>query len=523
MKTTLTLLDPADFIGPEPASQPPSQDQSEPAAEASPVEPSPAEPSPVEASPVEPSPAEPGASQPSAPSSRIRYVGPKIKLAVSIDDETFASEVEAAFKKISQQVRLPGFRPGKAPRRVLEAQLGPNAGRAQALEDSIPRLYSQALRENEIEAVGQPEIEVTAGLEDGSVEFEAVVEVRPQLDVSGYNKLQLELPSPNPTEDEISERIEVTLKQHGELVEVARPAQIGDNVTIDIEGTVNSEPLPGLSAQEYVYEVGSAGIVAQVDEHLTGAVADSTLEFSAPHPVNADVTIDFQITLHKVSQVELPELTDDWVDENTEYDSVEAMRTATVDQLAFGRKLQSNMSMRAEVERLLADLVPGPVPDAMIGGAVTGRIQELASQLQSREMEFEQWLASTGQSPDEFMQKLRDEAEMGVKLNLTLTAIAQAEQLAPSADELAAEFARLAEANNVDVETLMSDAGPGPSPITVKSWLAHNKAMEYVLENAELKDEQGNPLDRADFELSPPSDNQPAENQPAEAEQESDQ
>ncbi len=486
MKTILTRLDPADFIGPEQAS--PEQEPSEDANTES-----------------ESTVGENTVEGVAGPVSHVRYVGPKVKLEVSVDEESFAAEIDEAFKKISQQVRVPGFRPGHTPRKVLEAKIGAQAGRAQALEDSIPRMYTRALRDNDVEAVGQPEIEVTAGLESGAVEFEAIVEVRPQVEVTGYEKLRIELPSPVPGDDEIDERIQATLAQSSELAEVSRPAQASDHITIDIEGTVEGEPLPGLSAQEYVYEVGSAGIVAEVDEQLTGAVAGSDYEFSAAHPVQEDVTIDFQIKVHKVSERVLPELTDEWVDENTEHDNVETMRSAIVEQLGFSHKLQATMSMRSEAERMLADLVPSPVPDSMIAGAVTNRIQELASQLQQRQMEFEQWLQSTGQSADEFMQRLRDEAEVGVKLNLALTAVTQTQEFSATEEEVAAEYERLAEANNTDVASLTSEDGSGPSTLAVKSWLAHNKAMDWIVESAELVDPDGSPIDRADLELKPNS------------------
>lgn len=493
MKTNLTRLDPVDFIGPEPVLLDPSE--SDAAAIAA-----------GDGGVVVDAGAAVDTDQPTnnagaAPSSRIRYVGPKVRLEVSIDEEAFATEIDAAFRKISQQVKTPGFRPGRAPRKVLEAQFGAQIGRARALEDSIPRMYAQALRDNDVEPVGQPDIEVTAGLESGAVAFEAIVEVRPMVQVVGYDQLRIELPSPFPPADEIDTKIDETRQQSADLAEVTRPAQAGDRLTIDIDGSVDGEPLPGLSAQEYLYELGSGGIVPAVDENLLGASAGDTFEFSAPHPVHEDASIDFEIELHKVSEAVLAELTDEWVDENTEHATVEAMRTAVADQLGFNRKLQANMGMRSEAERLLAELVPGPVPDTMIAATVTSRIQELATQLQQRQMDFEQWLQTTGQSSDEFMERLRDEATTGVKLNLALTSIAATEGLEPSTEELTAEMERLAQANDTDVETLMSTTGGGPSTTAIRSWLANNKALEHALDAAELLDEHGSPIDRSDLEL----------------------
>ena len=202
--------------------------------------------------------------------------------------------------QLAREVRIPGFRPGRAPRRVLEAHFGPEIGRAQALEEAVPRYYAKAVRDNLLDVVNQPELELTLDGSEGPVAFDAVVEVRPLVSVAGYENLQIEIPSPIPTDEQIDARIDDTRRQFANIIEVDRPAAHGDRVTVDIEGSVDGVALPGLSAQDYLYELGSGGIVPEVDEYLTDCVAGDDVSFSAPHPTQPDMEIDFEITVGAV-------------------------------------------------------------------------------------------------------------------------------------------------------------------------------------------------------------------------------
>ena len=195
--------------------------------------------------------------------------GNKVKLSVEVDEQEFEQAVDAAFKKIAHEVRIPGFRPGKAPRRLLESRLGSGAGRAQALNDSLPEYYSDAVRDTEVDVIAPPEIDVTSGEEDGPITFEAVVEVRPVVEIEGYKDLKVEIPTPSATDEEIDAQIERLRGQFAELEVVERAAEEGDYVTIDIEGSQDGEVLEGLVASAYLYEVGSGAIVPELDEQLT--------------------------------------------------------------------------------------------------------------------------------------------------------------------------------------------------------------------------------------------------------------
>ena len=175
-----------------------------------------------------------------------RIFGPRVKLTVEVDQETFDEAIEKAFRKIAQDVRVPGFRKGKAPRPVLESHIGTEYARAQALEDAIPGYYADAVRAEAVDVIAAPDLSLTSGEEEGPVAFEAVVETRPIISVAGYADIDVEVPKPAPSDEEVQEQLVVQRRQSAELVDVERPASLGDQVSIDIQGTLSlihiSEP-----------------------------------------------------------------------------------------------------------------------------------------------------------------------------------------------------------------------------------------------------------------------------------------
>ncbi|MEY2570409.1 MAG: trigger factor, partial [Acidimicrobiaceae bacterium] len=154
--------------------------------------------------------------------------GNKVKLSVEVDEAEFEKDLDAAFRAIAQEVRLPGFRPGKAPRRLLEAKLGKDVGREEAIRTALPSYYARAVRDNEVDVIAPPEIEITEGKDEGPILFDAVVEVRPQVTVGGYGSLRVELPRPEASDEEIDAQVERLRQQFGELQTVERPAIDGD-------------------------------------------------------------------------------------------------------------------------------------------------------------------------------------------------------------------------------------------------------------------------------------------------------
>jgi len=431
--------------------------------------------------------------------------GNKVKLSIEVEAGEFDKAVDAAFKKIAKDVRLPGFRPGKAPRKVLEARFGTQAGREQALQDALPEYYTAAVIEHDVDVIAPPEIDITGGHESGDVTFDAVVEVRPTIEVPGYHSLQVTIPRPAVDEDAIDAQIDRMRELDATLEEVDRPVEDGDIVTIDIVGSLDGEPQSGLTAQEYSYTVGSGAITPEVDEQLLGAKVGDVLSFDATHPdPDEERQLHFEITVREVKQKVLPELTDEWAAGASEFDTVEALRADLADRMLRVRKAQAEMALREKVAEALAELVTDELPEALVAQEMQDRLQDLALRLQAQGIQLEQYLAMTGTDPEQFSQELRDTATQSVKVDLALRAVAAAEGLDCTDEDLEAEIEGVAERVGQSPESVREQFERVGQLSAVRSDIRKRKALEWLIERVEVRDEDGSPIDRS--ELQPPAD-----------------
>ncbi|MEM8903872.1 MAG: trigger factor [Actinomycetota bacterium] len=421
----------------------------------------------------------------------------RVKLTVEVDESEFDSALDETFRKIAKEVRIPGFRPGKAPRRILEARIGPEVARGEALRDAIPDYYGAALREHLVDAIAPPEIDITDGEEQGPVVFDAVVEVRPSIEVDGYDGLQVELPSPVASDDEVDAQVDRVREQYADLNEVDRPAIDGDHVLMDINGSQDGEEIGGLTAQDYSYEVGIEALVVELDENLRGSKPGDILEFGADHPSEEGATLDFRVLVKAVREKVLPELTDEWVAENTEFESAEAMRADTVQRLSTVRSAQARSSVRDRVATALRDLADVEPPEPMVQAMMEDQLQNLAMSLQAQGMQLEQWLAMTGTTQDDFRQQLQDGARSGAIVDLALRAVASAESLAPTDEEVDAELADTASRLELEVAEVRERLDEADGLMGITAELTKRKALDWLLDRAELVDEDsGEPIDR---------------------------
>lgn len=429
--------------------------------------------------------------------------GNKVKLSVEVDEHEFDKAINAAYRKIAHEVRIPGFRPGKAPRKVLERRLGAQVGREQALHDALPEYYAQAITDNDVDVIDAPDIDITAGQEDGPVAFDAVVEVRPVVQVPGYGGLRVEIPRPEMTDDEVEAQVDRMREVQATFADVDRPAIEGDAVTIDITGTLDGESQDGLTADDYSYTVGSGAITPEVDDQLTGAKAGDILEFGATHPdPDEERELRFRVLVKQVRERVLPDADDEWASENSEFDTIEALRASIRERGTLVRKAQAQSALREATGAALARLVEDEVPDALVGHEMNHRAQDLAMRLQAQGLTPEQWLAMTGKTSEQLTAELREAAETSAKVDLALRAVADAEQLECTDDDLDAELSQVAERVGESVAKVRAEFERGGNLAAVRSDVRKRKALDWLLERVEIVDEDGHAIDRADLEVS---------------------
>jgi trigger factor len=421
----------------------------------------------------------------------------KVKLSVTIEESEFEPSVDEAYKVIAKEVRMPGFRPGKVPRKLLEKQFGPEMAREEALRTSLPEFYSKAVYENDVDVIAPPEIDITGGQAEGDISFDAVVEVRPSVTVSGHDGLRVEIPSPHVTDDDLQERLDSIRGQHAELEAVERAAADDDHVMIDIAGTIDGEPVPGLTAEDYDYVVGSGAVVAEIDDNLRGAKAGDELEFSADHPDESqDDKIDFVLKVKEVQEQVLPEANDDFAKEASEFETIDELRDDLSHRLEDVKRSQAVQALDEKTGEALAALVTDEISEALVEDEMENRGQDMAMRLQAQGIQLEQYLQITGTTPEMFREQLREQAEVSARVDLALRSIADSEDIDVTDEEVDEELRVLATQLDQTLETIREQLETAGRLKAIRSDMRIRAAMQWVTERAEIVDENGNAVDR---------------------------
>ena len=427
--------------------------------------------------------------------------GNKVKVSVTVDEDEFEQDIDEAFKRIAQEVNLPGFRRGKAPRRLLEARLGTAVAREEALREALPKYYSEAVVEHDVDVIAAPEIDITGGEEEGPVSFDAVVETRPVVTVAGYDGLRVTMPSPEPADEEIEAQIDRMRNLDATVETVDRAADEGDTVVIDIVGTLDGEEQDGLTTDDYHYELGSGIITPEVDEHLSGASAGDELSFDATHPdEDEERQLHFDITVKEVKAKVLPELTDEWAADNSEFETVDELQADLRDRMTQVRRAQGASQLQEKVGQALAELVDIELPESLVNMELNNRLQDLAMRLQAQGMQLEQYLMMTGRSQEQLVDELREAAEVSSRVDLGLRAVAVAEGIDCTDEDLEEEILEVAERVGEKPAKVRQQLERNDQMPAVRSDITKRKALEWLLDHVEIVDENGAPVDRSLYE-----------------------
>lgn len=427
--------------------------------------------------------------------------GNKVRLSVEIDEEEMDEALDQVVGRLAREVRVPGFRPGKVPRRVIEARMGGAAAlRGEAIRESLPEFYAQAVSDTEVDPIDKPEIDITSGDEAGAVSFDAVVMVRPTVAIPGYQGMMVTLPDLEVADAEIDAQIDRLRSTSGELVEVSRPAQDGDQLTIDIHGTragLGSGDDNDLDAEDLLYEVGSGSVVAELDDQLRGKTGDiftfdSTL---------GEQTVSFRVLVKNVKELVLPEVTDEWASEASEFDTVEELRADLAQRLRERHVVQARIALQQKTADGLVELVTEEIPEQLVAEELRERLHDLSHRLESQGMSLGQFLGATGRDEQEFVEELRAGALHSVKVDLALRALADEEEIEVTDEELNEELATMGERLEMDVDEVQKQLDRAGRLPAVRSDLRKAKAMRWLIDHVELVDEENRPVSRDDLKI----------------------
>ena len=427
--------------------------------------------------------------------------GNKVRLSVEIDETEIDEALDGVLRRLSREVRVPGFRPGKVPRRVIEARMGGAAAlRGEALREALPAFYARAVTDTEVDPIDQPEIDITSGDDAGPVSFEAVVMVRPTVAIPGYQGLVVSLPSLEVTDDEVTSQLDRLRATSGELVEVGRPAQDGDQLTIDIHGSRDqvADDDEDLDAEDFLYQVGSGTVVPELDDQLRGAKTGDILEFDSTVET-LDQPISFRVLVKDVKELVLPEVTDEWASEASEFTTADELVADLTEQLRKRHVVQAQMSLQQKTADALVELVTEEIPEQLVLEELRERIHDLNHRLDSQGMSLGQFLGATGRDEEEFVSELRVGALQSVKLDLALRSLVDEEEIELTDEELDEELATMGERLEMDVDQVREQLERAGRLAAVRSDRRKAKAMRWLVDNVDLVGEDGKPVSRDDL------------------------
>jgi trigger factor len=421
--------------------------------------------------------------------------GNKVKLSVEIDEEELESAVDETVRRLQREVNMPGFRPGRVPRRLLEARLGGKAIREEVIRHALPDYYAQAVEEAALDTIAAPEIDITAGEDEGPLAFDAVVEVRPKVSIAGYEGLVVTVPSPEATEEEVEAQLDRMRQQFAELRDVERPATDGDVVTVDVQATRDGQPVEDLATSDFVYEVGTGMLAEGADEALRGAKAGDILEIDGAEAPGGAARL--KILVKQVREKILPAADDDWASDASEFETLAELRDDIRGRMTGLKRLQARIALREQSIEALAALVAEDVPAALVDEETIRVRDRFLQQLAESRIALEQYLEATGRTPDELVEEFRSKAADQARADLALRALAEAQELSVTDDDLAAEMARLAEEAGRPVREVARQIAGGPGIERLRSEVRNSKAVTWLTEHVDVVDDQGKPMDRA--------------------------
>ena len=421
----------------------------------------------------------------------------RVKVTVEVPFSELGPELDKAYQALAQQINIPGFRRGKAPRQLIDARVGRGPVLEQVVNDMLPTRYGQAIEELDIKALGQPNIDITK-LEDGDViEFVAEVDVRPEFDLPDFSEISVEVPALGSTEERIDHELEHLRERFGSLKTVDREAGDEDFITLNLSATVDGEEIEDAKVEDMSYRVGSGDLIEGLDDAVKGLKADESATFTSKLVFGeyADKDAEVTVTVTAVKERELPELDDDFAQMASEFDTVEELRADLASGAEESAKAEQAASIREEVLKVALEKTQFPLPASVVDEQVNAQVQQLMGQLGGDEALFEKLLEAQGTSREEFNEQTRTSAEEAVRTQLFLDVLAEKEEPEVTQDELNDHIVFTARRYGVEPQQFLMQLQQSGQLLNLVSDVRRGKALANAICSVTVKDSDGNDVD----------------------------
>ena len=410
-----------------------------------------------------------------------------VQLVIEIGGEEFEAAVQKAYLKQRNKINVPGFRKGKAPRKIIEGMFGSGVFYEDAINELYPKAYADAVEQEKLDVVSWPNVEVLEAGKDG-LTFKATVTVRPEVKLGEYKGLTAEKEEVKITDEDIDNELKPYINRASRMVTVEREAQNGDTVVIDFEGFKDGVPFDGGKAEGHSLELGSGAFIPGFEDQLVGTKAGDEKDVNVTFPedyhaeVLAGAPVVFKGKVHEVKEKQLPTVDDEFAKDVSEFDTLEAFKKDLADKLTERREAQAKRAFEAAIMEQVMDNMEVEIPDAMVAYETDQMVEDMARRIQAQGIPFEQYMAMTGMTIDIVRSQAAAAAMERVRRDLALGAVVAAENIEISDEDLEAEYKRLADEYHMELDQVKA-AAPAED---VKKGLAIQKAEQVIYDSAKV-------------------------------------
>ncbi|NIK75996.1 trigger factor [Paenibacillus castaneae] len=414
-----------------------------------------------------------------------------VSIDVEVEAEKVAVALDQAFKKVVQKVNVPGFRKGKVPRGMFESRFGIESLYQDAIDILLPDAYSDAVKEHNLEPVDRPEIDVEQFAKGESFKFKAKVIVKPEVTLGDYKGLEVEAVQTEVTEEEIAAELERLQQRHAELSVIEEgPAQNGDITIIDFDGYVDGEAFEGGAGERYSLELGSNSFIPGFEEQVVGMqIGDfKDVEVTFPESYHAEHLAGkpavFKVKLHEIKRKSLPTLDDEFAKDVSEFDTLEEYKADLVSKLKERKEKEGETARDGVIIEKAAAAAEVEIPEPMIVAETDYMIKDFESRLKMQGMNMDLYFQFSGQNETVLREQMRSDAEKRVRNNLVLEAIAKAEGIEITDEDVVAEFETLSKAYNRPAEELREIFVQNGNMNSLKEDITLRKTIKFLVENS---------------------------------------
>ncbi|MEG3635722.1 trigger factor [Micromonospora palythoicola] len=418
----------------------------------------------------------------------------RVRLAIEVPFVELEPSLKKAYREIGQQIQIPGFRKGKVPPAIIDQRVGRGAVLNEAVQEAIPQNILAAVREHDLKTLGRPEVDITEFNDGDSLNFTAEVDVRPEITVPDLASIEVTVDELQIDDSEIDEQVNGLRERFATLKTVERAAAEGDYVQIDLRATVDGEEVPGGSASNISHEVGSKQLLPGLDEAVVGLSAGEDTTFTT-QLVGGDFAgrdAEVLVTVRTVKEKELPELNDEFAQLASEFDTIEELRADLRERVTRGKRVEQIYAARDKALEQLVEAAAVPAPEGVIRDEVESRKEAMADQLERIGASMEDYLAAEEKTEEQIDAELTDAATQGVKVQLLLDTLADAEDVQVSDDEFGHEIVHRAQRAGMAPQQYYDQLVRSGTAGAVYGDVRRGKALASVMERITIKDSAGN-------------------------------